>query len=245
MSNSADKKNGKKNGKKEKKRARDESGARPQGRRRAKSAPKGRLVALEGARGRDLQDATERLSRLLRDGDGDAGWSGWDASNTFYELRLGKAKKLFAPPKSLVLLYASDLMFRLRWEIDPALAEGRTVIAAPYVQTAIAFGMAVGLDKDWLEELFSFAPAADVKLRIKEKPKLKDSAKKKANGKEKRPKSAAGFVDFCCGSLAASSSEWNSSELRAAVLKGLEAMEERGELRRFGKKLPKETAENR
>ena len=40
----------------------------------------------------------------------------------------------------LLLLYAADLAFRLRWEIRPALAEGYTVVAAPYVETAVAFG---------------------------------------------------------------------------------------------------------
>src|SRR5689334_18366466 len=86
MSKSADKKNGKKD-----KKAAKDSASQSGGRRKAKGEPpKGRLVALEGARGRDLQEATERLSKLLRDGDGNAGYSRWDASNTFYELRLGK-----------------------------------------------------------------------------------------------------------------------------------------------------------
>jgi hypothetical protein len=207
------------------------------------------LVAVEGARGRELEEATQRLSRALRDGDGNAGWSRWDASNTFYELRLGKAKRLVAPAKSLVLMYASDLLFRLRWEIEPALKEGRTVIAAPYVDTAVAFGLAVGLEPDWLEELFSFAPKAQVRLRIKEKAKSKDEAKKKDKakekdkaGKEKRPKAGSGFVEFCANSLAANSPDWDAATLRSGVWKHLDALEEKGELRRFGKKLTKQLA---
>ena len=46
--------------------------------------------------------------------------------------------------RTLLLLYAADLAFRLRWQIRPALAEGRTVVAAPYVDTAVAFGRAAG-----------------------------------------------------------------------------------------------------
>ena len=45
----------------------------------------------------------------------------------------------FKDPRTLLLLYAADLAFRLRWEIRPALAEGHTVIAAPYLDTAFAF----------------------------------------------------------------------------------------------------------
>ena len=35
-------------------------------------------------------------------------------------------------------------MFRLRWEIRPVLEAGGVVIAAPYVETAVAFGAAAG-----------------------------------------------------------------------------------------------------
>jgi len=59
-----------------------------------------------------------------------------------------------------LLLYAADLAFRLRWQVRPALAEGRTVVVAPYVQTAIAFGRAAGLPAAWLDNLFRFAPRA-------------------------------------------------------------------------------------
>ena len=62
--------------------------------------------------------------------------------------------------RTLLLLYAADLAFRLRWQIRPALAEGRTVIAAPYVDTAMAFGRAAGLKPSWLMNLFRFAPRA-------------------------------------------------------------------------------------
>src|SRR5207244_10239312 len=61
----------------------------------------------------------------------------------------------------LLLLYAADLAFRLRWQIRPALAEGRTVVAVPYVATAIAVGRAVSLPATWLAGLFAFAPRPD------------------------------------------------------------------------------------
>jgi hypothetical protein len=63
--------------------------------------------------------------------------------------------------RTLLLLYAADLAFRLRWEIRPALEEGRVVIAAPYVATAVALGQAAGLDSIWLTDLFHFAPSAE------------------------------------------------------------------------------------
>jgi hypothetical protein len=188
---------------------------------------RGRLIALEGTRGKELSEEVARLARLCEGGSDSAGWSRWDASNTFYEMRMRKAKSLSPPPRTLLLLYASDLMFRLRWEIEPALQEGRTVLAAPYVETAVALGIAIGLSKDWLSELFSFAPKADATLRLKEKK----------NPKKKNTKPESGFVEFCCNALAATSPEWDPAEIRAAAVGYLEGQEE---IQVAGKKPPKE-----
>jgi hypothetical protein len=194
---------------------------------KSQAASPGRLIAVEGTRGKQLSNVAPRLARQFGR-NGSAAWSLWDASNTFYELSLNKSKSLAAPPRTLLLLYASDLMFRLRWEIEPALQEGRTVFAAPYVQSAIAFGLAVGLSKDWLDELFSFARKPDAALRLKEKPK-----KKTGNP-------GSGFVEFCCGTLAATSPDWDPAALRGAVQKYLDSLEDRQEIVRVGKKVPKE-----
>jgi len=43
----------------------------------------------------------------------------------------------------------------------PALAEGRTIVAAPYVASAMALGRAVGLPAPWLANLLHFAPRPD------------------------------------------------------------------------------------
>ena len=88
------------------------------------------------------------------------GISKWDASGVFQELAVADAAAGTPSARTLLLLYAADLAFRLRWQIRPALAEGRTVVAAPYVHTAWAFGRAAGLSSSWLMNLFRFAPRA-------------------------------------------------------------------------------------
>jgi hypothetical protein len=60
--------------------------------------------------------------------------------------------------RTLLLLYAADLAFRLRWQIRPALLDGRVLVVAPYVDTAIALGRAADIDAKWLRDLLSFAP---------------------------------------------------------------------------------------
>ena len=86
------------------------------------------------------------------------GVSTWDASGLFQDLAVAEEEAGTPSARTLLLLYAADLAFRLRWEIRPALAEGRVVVAAPYVDTAIAFGRAAGLRSGWLSNLFRFAP---------------------------------------------------------------------------------------
>jgi len=117
--------------------------------------PADRLIALDGVNGAALMTAARALvaeSKPRR-----TAISTWDASGIFGEVAVADSDAGRPSARTLLLLYAADLAFRLRWEIRPALAAGRQVVAAPYIDTAIAFGRAAGLDPDWLAEIFQFA----------------------------------------------------------------------------------------
>jgi hypothetical protein len=115
-----------------------------------------RLVAVDGVDPAALIGcAREVLGQGLR-----GGISKWDASGVFQELAVADEAAGMPSARTLLLLYAADLAFRLRWQIRPALAEGRTVVVAPYVTTAWAFGRAAGLNSSWLMNLLRFAPRA-------------------------------------------------------------------------------------
>jgi hypothetical protein len=158
-----------------------------------------KLIAVEGIRKTDLAAASKKFSCLA---------SVWDASGIFFELGREKMKQGAPSAKTLLMLYATDLAFRLRWEIEPALEEGLTVVAAPYVQTGLAFAAAAGVPKEWARELFRFAPKADAVYRVEEK-----------GGP------SAGFVEFCCATLAAGSAEWNRERLREGVMQYLKKLD--------------------
>jgi hypothetical protein len=111
------------------------------------------------------------------------GISHWDASGIFQELGVADAAAGAPSARTLLLLYAADLAFRLRWEIRPALAAGRTVVAAPYVATAVAFGRAAGVPAAWLTNLFRFAPPPSERRFV--------SAARDATAGD-------GFVEFAC-----------------------------------------------
>jgi len=146
-------------------------------------AIKPRLIAVDGI---DAQVVIAAARRALAAGEG--GISHWDASGLFQELAVADGVAGAPSPRTLLLLYAADLAFRLRWEIRPALTEGRTVVAAPYVATAVAFGRAAGVPAGWLDNLFRFAPSA-TELRFVPTPRPKLHA------------GVDGFVGFGCARL--------------------------------------------
>ncbi len=132
--------------------------------RRSGTAPAGAspvtgLVAVEGVHGPDVAEAASILAHELTAAQVTSGISRWDASGLFGDVAAAAAAARDVSPRTLMLLYAADLAFRLRWEIAPALESGLIVIVAPYVETATAFGVAAGLPADWLQTLFRFAPA--------------------------------------------------------------------------------------
>ena len=121
-----------------------------------------KLVAVDGVDAPAVLAAAKAALAATTPGEPAArgGVSRWDASGIFQDLEVAEEEAGAASARTLLLLYAADLAFRLRWQIRPALAEGRTVVAAPYVDTAIAFGRAAGLPSNWLTTLFRFAPRA-------------------------------------------------------------------------------------
>jgi len=150
-----------------------------------KKPAKPRLIAVDGV---DAAAMIAAAGKTLGPG-ARGGISHWDASGVFQELEMAGEVGGAPSPRTLLLLYAADLAFRLRWEIRPALAEGRTVVAAPYVDTAVAFGRAAGIPAGWLTNLFRFAPRpADHIVVHAAKAKLKEDVD--------------GFIGFSCRQVA-------------------------------------------
>ena len=145
-----------------------------------------RLIAVDGTHGRAV---VEMARRVAPDGDSAKRVSRWDASGLFEQLVMAGDDMSAASPRLLLLLYAADLAFRLRWEIDPALAEGQTVVAAPYVDTAMAFGKACGVPVKWLNNLFMFA--------------RRPAQRHIAHAADVASRSDAGFLEFACEHLTA------------------------------------------
>lgn len=131
--------------------------------------PSGHLVAVDGSRGKDVSSAADALAKRVRKSGVECVISRWDASGLFGELAQAGRPGRHVSPRTLSLLYAADLAFRLRWEIRTTIETGGVVIAAPYVETAVAFGSACGLPASWLRELLRFAAAPNVRCVVRER----------------------------------------------------------------------------
>jgi thymidylate kinase len=183
----------------------------------------GWLIAVDGTRGADLRQSATVLRGRVGPRKLMAGVSWWDASGLFFEMSLGKRKHRTASARTLLLLYAADLAFRLRWEIRPPLEAGQTVIAAPYLDTAFAFGRACNLPRAWMTALFRFAPKPNACYRVRERKK---SAGWKGRGRD-------GFAEFSSAVLADTSPSFEPADARRAMIAALDAARRRGQCRRL------------
>lgn len=129
----------------------------------------GRLIAIDGSRGKDTAAAAAAVIEALGERGVDCAISRFDASGLFGELAAAARGDRQLSPRTLTLVYAADLAFRLRWEIAPVLQAGGVVIASPYLETAVAFGAGCGLDEDWIRELLRFAPKPTLRARAEER----------------------------------------------------------------------------
>jgi hypothetical protein len=186
-------------------------------------SPLGRLLSVDGVSGAAVIAAARAVcsmgGRRQR-----VGISRWDASGLFQDLLVGGELAGAPSPRTLLLLYAADLAFRLRWQIQPALAAGRVVVAAPYVQTAMAFGRAAGLPGGWLVDLFRFVPAAG-------------DHRYAAGTPRRSAPSSDGFVEFACAQLAGRVLGLTRTDLVARTRAQLSAAEKRAKLRHQGSRL--------
>jgi hypothetical protein len=156
---------------------------------RRTNTARSRLIAVDGIEASAVLAAAKAALAASTPGAPDArgGISRWDASGIFQDLAVAEDEAGVPSARTLLLLYAADLAFRLRWQVRPALADGRTVVVAPYVDTAMAFGRAAGLQAGWLTNLFSFAPRAAERHFVHVHPREAHATGAKG-----------GFVGFAC-----------------------------------------------
>lgn len=123
---------------------------------------RGKLIVVEGIDGSGKSTQIDLLYKWLLSQGKSVYFSEWNSSELVKSTtRLGKDEKAFTPT-TFSLLQATD--FSDRWEnhILPMLKAGVIVLADRYAFTAFARDVARGVDRDWVRNLYSFAPQPDL-----------------------------------------------------------------------------------
>jgi hypothetical protein len=170
--------------------------------------PPGRLIAIDGSRGKDTAAAADAVVAALKHQGIECAISRWDASGLFGDLAAAANDNRNISPRTLALVYAADLAFRLRWEIKPVLEAGGVVVAAPYVETAATLGTACGLGEEWVRQLLRFAP----------RPDLRGRALERKIDKAWKARTDRGYPEFCAALLGKSAPKAASKRARRDMM---------------------------
>jgi dTMP kinase len=118
----------------------------------------GRLFVVEGIDGSGKSTQLTLLAQWLRKSGYPVVFSEWNSSPIVRATTSrGKRRKLLTP-LTFSLIHATDFTERVDRELLPALKAGAIVLADRYVYTAFARDVVRGVDPEWVQSLYRFAP---------------------------------------------------------------------------------------
>jgi len=127
----------------------------------------GVLITVEGTDGVGRTTQTMMLREWLEVQGYGVVETGWTRSpligRTITEAKQGRLLNRL----TYALLYAADFADRLEKEIIPALRSGFVVLADRYVFTAFARDVVRGVDRQWVRDIYGFAPIPHLVLYLK------------------------------------------------------------------------------
>lgn len=126
---------------------------------------KGKFIVLEGIDGCGKTTHAKLLTKWLAE-KGHNVLHTKEPSRGQIGLLLREYLKKDSLPLIDALLFTADRAEHVEKEIEPALKEGKIVVCERYFYSTIAYQMAQGLDKKWLQELNAFAPKPDLVILL-------------------------------------------------------------------------------
>jgi dTMP kinase len=134
---------------------------------------KGLLIAVEGVDGSGKSTQLELLQNWLNSNGFATVRTEWTSSELVRPLlKKIKKKEIIVSPETFSLAYVADVAERWEKLIKPALAAGKIVLCDRYLYTALARDAARGLDPEWVREIYSFLPAADLGMYFRVSPSV-------------------------------------------------------------------------
>jgi dTMP kinase len=123
---------------------------------------KGKLIVIEGTDGVGRSTQIDLLEEWLKIQGFGVLVTGWTRSRLMSRsIEMAKNGNMI-DRMTLSLLYATDFADRLENEIIPALRSGFVVICDRYIYTAMARDFLRNTDREWIHDVFGFAPIPDL-----------------------------------------------------------------------------------
>jgi dTMP kinase len=127
----------------------------------------GKLIVIEGTDGVGRSTQLSMLVPWLETHGHPVVLTGWNRSLLVSKLITSAKEGTLLNKVTYTLLYATDFADRLERVVIPALKAGMVVVADRYVGTAFARGLVRDVDKQWMRELYDFAPKPDLTLYMR------------------------------------------------------------------------------
>src|SRR6188768_3419828 len=122
----------------------------------------GRLIAVEGLDGSGKSTQIYLLKRWLELEGVKVFFSEWNSSALVKSATSKGKRRQLLTPTTFSLIHATDFADRYERQILPLLRAGYLVLADRYIFTALARDAVRGVDRDWVEQLYSFAVLPEI-----------------------------------------------------------------------------------
>ena len=122
----------------------------------------GKLLAVEGLDGSGKSTQIYLVKRWLELEGYRVFFTEWNSSILVKKSTTKGKKRQLLTPTTFSLIHATDFADRYERQILPLLRAGYLVLADRYIFTALARDAVRGVDRDWVEQLYSFAVLPDI-----------------------------------------------------------------------------------
>lgn len=128
----------------------------------AKRNYSGKLLAVEGLDGSGKSTQIYLVKRWLELEGYRVFFTEWNSSILVKKSTTKGKKRQLLTPTTFSLIHATDFADRYERQILPLLRAGYLVLCDRYIFTALARDAVRGVDRDWVEQLYSFAVLPDI-----------------------------------------------------------------------------------
>jgi dTMP kinase len=122
----------------------------------------GKLIAVEGLDGSGKSTQIYLVKRWLETQGARVYFTEWNSSVLVKRATSKGKKRQLLTPTTFSLIHATDFADRYERQILPLLRAGFIVLADRYIYTAFARDAVRGVERDWVEQLYSFAVPPDI-----------------------------------------------------------------------------------